>query len=180
MTRRVRRMAVTVLARPLLREGFVRPAARLWVRELYRDWQNPMGGRHLLRAAHRAGFDTATYALAVSESDKDAVISQREFHQLYRLNRPRLGLSNRVIAALRLPGLAARMETPIASFSFFRGTAPSACSTTRRAKTRCRCRSCCTLSAIAARCASSRSARVPGATTSSPGWVNDSSSTVLR
>lgn len=110
-----KRVVVGILARPLISQGFSQAAARRWVREIYRDWRESETGFRSVRRAHRRGFTSSVYGLIGSAGSDDLPpISQRDFHSLHPLNARASWLSNRIVAARTLPGLAQRMERPIA------------------------------------------------------------------
>ncbi|WP_332644894.1 sugar-transfer associated ATP-grasp domain-containing protein [Aeromicrobium sp.] len=117
-----KRVVVGVLARPLISQGFTEAAARRWVREIYRDWLEPETRFRSLRRAHREGFTSSVYGLmGRAGSGQLPSISQRDYHSLHPLNHSlhplnerASWLSNRIVAARTVRGLAERMDQPIA------------------------------------------------------------------
>ncbi|MGM1018812.1 MAG: sugar-transfer associated ATP-grasp domain-containing protein [Actinomycetota bacterium] len=98
---------MTALAGPLIRRGFSRSGARLWVREKYRDWREPSRSRAEVWRSHREGFTTPTFAnRAATVGDVPAQpLSPREFHALRPINPRSRWRSNRIVAARTIPGL---------------------------------------------------------------------------
>lgn len=120
LSRRVKKSLTRLASQPLVREGFSTYGARLWVREIARDWRAALrepGSIPEVRAAHKAGFGVTAdshYAGTsphggAAPSDGAKPFTQRDYLFTIPFNNRNLWSSNRVFARRVVPFLDEHM-----------------------------------------------------------------------
>ena len=112
VSKRARKVAVTVAAHPLVTKGFTAAAARRWVRSQARDIASVGSGTEFkeVRELHRSGEVRRTAEATQASGDR---LSYKEFLYLTPLNRKAAWLTNRVTAFRFVEGLEKFLRTPI-------------------------------------------------------------------